>query len=107
MATQLAVNGAGPRFRLRRCAAFDDEACYRIGNWDPVDFRSAQWFTRLWFRNGNSNSCGLSSVAQLRFQEFFQHHGVIAFCIMRAINQGYCALTGRLQERLPYLCSGP
>src|ERR1051326_7592526 len=32
-------------------AAFD-EACYRIGNWAPVDFRSAQWFTRLRFRIG-------------------------------------------------------
>src|SRR6478752_1282851 len=70
-------------------------------------FHSARWFTHLWFRKGNSSSCGLSPPAQLRIQEFLQHHRVIVFCIVRAINQGYRALTGRLQERLPYLCSGP
>src|ERR1051326_5006765 len=80
-----------------------------LSNWElgPRRFSFSAVVHTFTVSNRNSGSCGLSPAAQLRFQEFFQHHCVIVFCIMGAINQGYCALAGCLQERLPYLRSGP
>jgi hypothetical protein len=47
------------------------------------------------------SSCGLSRLAQVRFHELFQYHCVVVLCIMRAENQGQCALAPCIQQLFP------
>src|SRR6476646_5997331 len=51
--------------------------------------------------SNEQSSCGLTPLAQVRFQELFQYHCVVVLCIMRAENQGQCAPPRCIQQLFP------